>query len=139
MWILCHPTRPIFQEAIQPKQSGLTVYLESTLLELLNDAKFVEILVNTTENTIRYSKPPYKFVGHMTASNLLCVVCGQLHLHHCHAAERFTMYNNQTLFRGHNSVQKGTIYRWRRAHAVTKRIVHTIAKVIVCEQKNRPS
>ena len=29
-----------------------------TLLELSNDAKFVEILVKTTENTIRYSKPP---------------------------------------------------------------------------------
>ena len=44
---------------------------ESTLLELLNDAKFVEILVKTTENTVGYSKPPYKFVGHMTVLNLL--------------------------------------------------------------------
>ena len=49
--------------------------------------KFVEIIVKTTENTIRYSKPPYKFaivnlhinspmpghVGHMTVSNLLWV------------------------------------------------------------------
>ena len=33
----------------------------STLLELSNDVKFVEILVKTTENTIRYSKLPYKF------------------------------------------------------------------------------
>ena len=42
---------------------GLTAYSESTLLELSNDVKFVEILVKTTENTLQYSKPPYKF-GH---------------------------------------------------------------------------
>ena len=48
-------------------------YLESTLLELSNDAKFVEILAKTTKNKIRYSKSPYKFVGHMTMSNLLWV------------------------------------------------------------------
>ena len=34
--------------------------MESTLLELSNDVKFVEILVKTTENTIRYSEPPFK-------------------------------------------------------------------------------
>ena len=39
---------------------GLTANLESTLLELSN-VKFVEILVKTTENTIGYSNPPYKF------------------------------------------------------------------------------
>ena len=46
----------------------LTAYLECTLS---NDATFVEILVKTTENIIRYCKPPYKFAGHMTVSNLL--------------------------------------------------------------------
>ena len=40
---------------------GLTAYLESTQPELSNDVKFVDILVKTTENTLQYSKPPYKF------------------------------------------------------------------------------
>ena len=33
----------------------------STPLELSNDVNFVEVLVKTTENTLQYSKPPYKF------------------------------------------------------------------------------
>ena len=36
-------------------------YLASTPLELSNDVKIVEILLKTTENTLQYSEPPYKF------------------------------------------------------------------------------
>ena len=41
--------------------SDLMAHLESTPLELSNDVKFVEILAKTTENTLQYSEPPYKF------------------------------------------------------------------------------
>ena len=50
-----------FKRPYSLSDPGLTAYLECTLLELSNDVKFVEILVKTAENTIRYSEPPYKF------------------------------------------------------------------------------
>ena len=48
-------------------------YLESSLLELSNDVKFVEILVKTTENTVNLHINSPTHVGHMTVSNLLWV------------------------------------------------------------------
>ena len=39
---------------------GLTAYLTSTPLELSKDVNVV-ILVKTSENTLQYRKPPYKF------------------------------------------------------------------------------
>ena len=57
---------PRSQSFNRPYSQGLTAYLESTLLELSNDVKFVEILVKTSKNTIRCSKhsPTYTHVGH---------------------------------------------------------------------------
>ena len=62
---------------------GLTAYLESTLLEISNDVKFVEILVKTTESTIRCNiNLPGTHVGHMTVSNLLCYKTIQVTVYH---------------------------------------------------------
>ena len=49
-------------------------YLESTLLELMNDVKFVEILVPRTQchfNIVKLHINSPTYVGHMTMSNLL--------------------------------------------------------------------
>ena len=48
---------------------GLTAYLESTLLELSNDVKFVERTHFSIVN-LHINSPMH--IGHMAVSNLLC-------------------------------------------------------------------
>ena len=86
-------------------------YLESSLLELSNDVKFVEILVNTTENTIRYSKPPYIFA----------YACRS---HDCVQSPLVTwVYQGfQRITKGISSTAKGTVYPSKKC--VVRRLMH---------------